>query len=75
MDKYTTRSGATQELAAEQTHSDLHPGRGVIIVPSHDAIAIRAYEIYVKSGCRQGRCEQNWLRAEHELQRKHQGRT
>lgn len=71
MDKYTTRSGATQELAAGQTHSDLHPGRGVITVPTHDAIAIRAYEIYVKSCCKQGRSEQNWLRAEHELRSEH----
>ena len=36
-------------------------------LPTHDAIAARAYEIYVNSGRQEGRCEENWLRAEHEL--------
>lgn len=35
--------------------------------PSHDSVARRAYEIYVASGCRSGRCGQNWRQAESEL--------
>ena len=67
MDKYTTRSEAKGTLAAQQTHNDLHPGHGVITMPTHDDIARRAYEIYVKNGRKQDLCKQNWLQAEQEL--------
>ncbi|MCE9590731.1 MAG: DUF2934 domain-containing protein [Planctomycetes bacterium] len=36
--------------------------------PTHEAIAARAYEIYLATGSRQGHCKQNWQAAEHELQ-------
>ena len=36
---------------------------------SHDDIARRAYEIYVKSGSKNGRCRQNWQQAENELRK------
>jgi len=67
MNKYTTRSEATRDLAAQQTHSDLHPGHGVIALPTHEEIAKRAYEIYVKTGRKQGQCTKNWHQAEHDL--------
>jgi len=67
MNKYTTQSEATRILAAKQTHSDLHAGQGVITMPTHDDIAKRAYDIYVKNGRKQGQCKQNWQQAEHEL--------
>jgi hypothetical protein len=67
MNKYTTQSEATRILSAGQTHGDLHPGPGVITLPTHDDIAKRAYDIYVKSGRRQGQCKQNWQEAEHDL--------
>jgi hypothetical protein len=67
MDKYTTQSKATQTLAAQQTHGDMRPGHGVIAVPTHDDIAMRAYDIYVKSGRKDGHCKQNWQQAEHDL--------
>jgi Protein of unknown function (DUF2934) len=67
MNKYTTRSEATQSLAAGQTHDDLQRGRGVIAVPTHNDIAHRAYDIYVKNGWKQGQCKQNWHQAEKEL--------
>jgi hypothetical protein len=35
---------------------------------AHDAIAKRAYEIYVESGRLQGQCEQNWQQAQQDLQ-------
>jgi hypothetical protein len=31
------------------------------------SIAKRAYDIYMKSGHKDGQCKQNWLQAEHEL--------
>jgi hypothetical protein len=46
----------------------MHPGRGVIAAPTHDEIAQRAYDIYIKSGNKQGHCKQNWQQAETELQ-------
>ena len=64
-----SQSKATQNLAAEQTHGDMHSGRGVIAMPMHDDIAKRAYEIYVSNGHNEGQREQNWLQAEHELKR------
>jgi hypothetical protein len=67
MSKYTTQSEATRTLAAQQTHTDLHPGHGVITMPTHNDIAKRAYDIYVKTGCKQGQCTKNWQQAEHEL--------
>lgn len=42
-------------------------GRGAIAMPTHDEISKRAYEIYVKSGHKQGLCNQNWRQAELEL--------
>jgi hypothetical protein len=41
--------------------------------PTHDAIARRAYEIYIKKGRQQGQCKQNWRQAEQDLQ--HEGKT
>ena len=67
MNKYTTQSEATRDLSAQQTHGELHPGHGVIIEPTHDEIAKRAYDIYVKTGRKQGQCKQNWHLAEHDL--------
>lgn len=32
-----------------------------------EAIAIRAYELYVSGGCQDGQAEEHWLRAEAEL--------
>jgi hypothetical protein len=39
-----------------------------VIPPTQDEIAVRAYDIYVKNGRKEGQCKQNWERAEHELQ-------
>jgi hypothetical protein len=36
---------------------------------SHDDIARRAYEIYLRSGMLGGRCTVHWLQAEYELRR------
>ena len=34
------------------------------VKPSHDEVARKAYEIYLKEGCPQGRDVQHWLDAE-----------
>jgi hypothetical protein len=36
-------------------------------LPTHDQIAQRAYEIYVRGGRVEGRGQEDWLQAEHEL--------
>lgn len=41
-----------------------------IPAPTHEQVAIRAYEIYIDSGCVLGRCVSNWLNAEQELGRR-----
>jgi hypothetical protein len=41
--------------------------RGVFDRPAHDAIAKRAYELYLRRGARPGHAVEDWLRAEREL--------
>jgi hypothetical protein len=41
----------------------------VVTTLSHDGIAHRAYEIYLRSGMREGRCTHNWYQAEYDLRR------
>ena len=67
MHAHLTHSQTPRDVAVEPTHNDMHPGRGVIAMPTHDDIANRAYDIYLKSGRKQGQCEQNWHQAELEL--------
>jgi hypothetical protein len=67
MSKYTTQSEAKRDIAAQQTHMDMHPGHGIITMMTHGDIAKRAYDIYLKTGRKQGQCQQNWFKAEHEL--------
>jgi hypothetical protein len=67
MHAHLTHSLAPRVVAVEPTHDDMHPGRGVIAMPAHDEIARRAYEIYVKSDCKEGQCQQNWHQAELQL--------
>jgi hypothetical protein len=54
MNNYGNQSSASQDRAATK--------------PTHDAVALRAYDIYVKTGRKQGQCKQNWQQAETELQ-------
>ncbi len=42
-------------------------GRLFTTLPSHEQIAERAREIYVRNGRREGQSEQNWFQAEREL--------
>jgi hypothetical protein len=67
MSKYMTKSKTTQMSGMQQAEKALQSGSVSTAVLTHDEIAKRAYEIYVESGCRQDRCEHNWLQSEQEL--------
>jgi len=43
--------------------------------PTHDQIASRAYDIYVKTGRKQGHCTQNWQQAEQSLHDQSQAKS
>ena len=51
--------GALQQAA--------HICHTVITGPTHEVIARRAYDIYLKTGRKQGQCKQNWQQAEQAL--------
>jgi hypothetical protein len=64
-----TKSKKKQMADMQQAHKDPHTenvatATGVL---THEDISKRAYEIYVRNGCKEGQCEQNWLQAEQEL--------
>ena len=67
MSKYMTKSKTTQMSEMQQVHKAPHAGPDTPVMPAHKDIAKRAYEIYVKNGCRQGQSEKNWYQAEQEL--------
>jgi hypothetical protein len=67
MKTFMTESKTAQTYAPQQTHGDGHHGQTSSSMPTHDDIARRAYEIYIKNGRRQGQCERNWQQAENEL--------
>jgi hypothetical protein len=45
MHSHLTHSQIPRAVAIEPTHDDLLSGRGVIAMPTHDQIAIRAYDV------------------------------
>lgn len=67
MQAYMTQAEAARILAARQMHGDPHPGYGVVSMPTHDDIAKRAYDFYVRKGRVPGQCQQNWHQAEYDL--------
>ncbi|MCX5658191.1 MAG: DUF2934 domain-containing protein [Planctomycetota bacterium] len=58
-----SQAAAGQETRNAPTASTPSP------TPTHDDIARRAYDIYIRSGKKEGRCAQNWSQAEQELKR------
>lgn len=64
------RPQTTRVLEVPRTDAATRSGPAGSPAPAHDDIARRAYDIYVKGGSQEGRCQQNWLQAEREL-RKH----
>ena len=67
MIKSKTHSKATPTCTTQKTYNAAKPTPVVTPTATHDDIAKRAHEIYIKNGCPQGQCEQNWQQAEHEL--------
>jgi hypothetical protein len=68
MSRHSTHSQSTPVAASAQSHNAQHTGCCGGAAPSHDAIAHRAFDIYVQHGRKQGQCKQNWHQAETELQ-------
>ena len=68
MQKHGNHSLASQVHAAERAQCETHTGCCGSAKPDHDAIAHRAYDIYVKTGSKQGHCKENWRKAETELE-------
>ena len=56
-----------------ENSANMHPSAadagqtGMDAKPSHDEVARKAYEIYMKEGCPQGRDVQHWLDAESQI--------
>jgi hypothetical protein len=63
VNKYTQQTHETQTPPPAYLHDTPHPGPA----PTHSQIAQRAYQIYIETGCCEGRTMQNWLQAEQEL--------
>ena len=57
-------NSANKHPSAQAAHSTQ---TGIKVKPSHDEVAGKAYEIYRKEGCPQGRDVQHWLEAEIEV--------
>ena len=52
---------------APKAHATKHPHQpGIVAEPSHEEVAERAYLIYLKEGCPQGRALEHWLAAENQ---------
>lgn len=58
----------TQVAAAmPPLHTAPYPNPAIAVGPTHDDIARRAYDIYVKGGRKQGHSTKNWTEAEQAL--------
>jgi len=65
---------ATMQMAGEMNTSATS-SMMYMAVPrvTHDAVARRAYEIYLWTGRKSGRCEDNWAQAERDLRGQDKG--
>jgi|GEM_PF-2468479 len=68
MERHGNHSLASQVHAAQQAQGAMPGGCCGTTKVHHDAIAHRAYDIYVKTGSKAGHCTENWHKAESELQ-------
>jgi len=73
MKTFMTESKTTQMYPTQQKHDNSRPKQALSSMPTHDDIARRAYEIYIKKGSRQGQCERNWQQAEKDLHSERKG--
>jgi hypothetical protein len=67
MDDRITDPHPQRSVSAPETRP-APPDHPVATSPlSHESIAQRAYEIYVRRGCPPNQCDRNWAQAQHEL--------
>ena len=68
-----TFSRSNAPVAAATSHRPPAPSSDRILTTefTHDQIAERAYDIYVKNGRHEDQCQKNWEQAENDL--RHQG--
>jgi hypothetical protein len=62
------KTTTTRRTAARPPATSAGDARVLIPLPSHDAIATRAYELFLERGGDHGRDFDDWLAAERELQ-------
>ncbi len=65
--KSKTASAVDQKHYPEQNEVEIEPSEADSL-PSHDQIAVKAFELWQARGCPDGSAEQDWLQAEAELQ-------
>jgi hypothetical protein len=65
--KASTQSPTNPSATGIEQPVARHSGCCDSAAPTHDDIARRAYDIYVKTGCKNGHCTQNWHQAEQSL--------
>ncbi len=58
----TSTKAVRTTVAAKVSH-----GSSSVAQPTHEAVAVRAYEIYLREGCQEGRHLEHWALAEAEL--------
>lgn len=67
MNKPLTHVSEPTASVLSPSHCTTHPTGSMMTEPTHATIATRAYDIYQKSGRKQGQCKQNWQQAEKSL--------
>lgn len=68
--KRASKQGSTPQVSSGETASVAQAGQATVrvrIMPTHEAIALRAYQLWQARGCQGGSAEQDWLQAEREL--------
>jgi hypothetical protein len=69
MKTFMTESKTAQTYPTQQKPGDGRHEQTAPLRPTHNEIARRAYEIYLKNGRMQGQSELDWLQAEKELRK------
>jgi hypothetical protein len=79
--KSATKSKKTQTITVQHQSGQMTAPRPIqdipqskvsgAVSPSHEEIAMRAYEIYVQLGRPEGQSEKIWQQAEQDIQNKH----
>ncbi len=58
----------TSKRSPVPTHGEFNPlEKSATVSPSHQAIAKRAYELYLRRGAQPGHAEDDWFEAERQL--------